>query len=247
MLLRWVLLVIFIISAFSACSEAEEINFKTIFREDFNSEKPSSELWGAPTFSMYNFIGDPGMVSNLSGNNVIRLGKPSDNIYPTGFIYAKELFSYGSYSARIKVSDTPGVVASFFACTEITNIFSEGTHDEIDFEFLPAKPNAVLLTTWRAATGEEGGRQTPTHNSFLWEDPSFDIREWHVYRFDWFSNKVDFYIDGTIVWTSKRAIPRRLMQIALHLYTIDTWEEVQFPPKGEALQWTDWVEYRVLQ
>lgn len=237
---------IFII-AFTVCTDAKGTGFKTLFRDDFLTAKPSSKIWGAPTFSMYNFIGDPSMVSNVSGSNLIRLGAPVNNIFPTGFIYVKKLFSYGSYSARIKVSDTPGVVASFFACTEINNIFSDGTHDEIDFEFLPSRPHSVLFTTWRAATGEEGGRQTPTHNSFYWQDPSFDIREWHVYRFDWSPDKVEFYIDGIKKWTSKRAIPRRLMQIALHLYTIDTWEEVGFPPKGEAYQWTDWVEYRVMQ
>ena len=55
---------------------------------------------------------------------------------------------------------------------------------------------------------------------------------------------IDFYIDGIKRWTSTKAIPKRDMQIALHMYTIDTWEEVQYPPKGEILQITDWVEYR---
>jgi len=43
---------------------------------------------------------------------------------------------------------------------------------------------------------KEGKEQTSTHNFFLWEDPSFDIREWHVYRFDWYTDRVEFYIDG---------------------------------------------------
>jgi len=144
----------------------------------------------------------------------------------------------------MKVSDVPGAVASFFTCTEIAKIFSDGTHDEIDFEFITAKPHSVLMTTWYMATGMEGGEQTLTHNSILWENPSFDIRRWHDYRFDWFSDKVDFYIDGIKRWTSSKAIPKRDMQIALHMYTIDTWEEVQYPPKGEILQMTDWVEFR---
>ena len=103
------------------------------------------------------------------------------------------------------------------------------------------------MTTWGEATGYEGKEQTPTHNSFLWEDSSFDIREWHDYRFDWYSDRVEFYIDGIKRWTSTIAVPQRPMQIALHIYTIDTWEEVQFPPKREVLQMTDWVEYRGFQ
>jgi hypothetical protein len=240
-----VLLVVFFLSA-PAATGGEKM-YKTIFREDFSSEKVFSSMWETPAFSVYNVRGEPSMVANSDGINRVRLGKPENGVYPTGFIYAKELLSYGSYSARIKVSDTPGVVASFFACTEISSIFSDGTHDEIDFEFIPAKPDSVLLTTWRAATGEEGGRQTPTHNSFFWRDPSFDIRKWHVYRFDWHPDRVDFFIDGKKVWTSERAIPKRLMQIALHIYTIDTWDEIKFPPKGEAVQMTDWVEYGVFQ
>ncbi len=132
---------------------------------------------------------------------------------------------------------------SFFACTEVS-ITAIGTMDEIDFEFITARPHSVLLTTWAEATGSEGNEQTPTHNSFLWGDPSFDIREWHVYRFDWYPDRVEFYIDGVKRWISRIAVPQRPMQISLHIYTIDTWEEVQFPPKGEVLQMTDWVEYR---
>jgi len=223
---------------------AGEVKESTIFREDFSSEKLLSSVWGAPTFSLYNFKADPDMVLNSSGINYLRLGLPENDVYPTGFIYAKDYFSYGSYSARIKVSDMPGVVASFFACTEISKIFTDGTHDEIDFEFITARPHAVLLTTWKTATGTEGKEQTPQHNSYLWEDPSFDMREWHVYRFDWFADRVDFYIDGIKRWTSTIAIPVRPMQIALHIFTYNKWEEVQFPPKGEAVQMTDWVEYR---
>ena len=223
--------------------EAEEKNGKIIFREDFFSKKPSSSNWGNATFSMYKFKGDPAMVSNSSGVNYLRLGQPESDIYPAGFIFTKDHFYYGSYSARMKVSDVPGAVASFFTCTGVTDT-SMSTMDEIDFEFITANPHAVLMTTWGKATGYEGNKQTPTHNSFLWEDPSFDVRKWHVYRFDWYPDRVDFYIDGIKRWTSTIAVPQRPMQIALHIYTIDTWEEVQFPPKGEVLQMTDWVEYR---
>ena len=148
---------------------------------------------------------------------------------------------------KLKFLICRGAVASFFTCTEIAKVFSEGTHDEIDFEFITAKPDSVLMSTWYLATGIEGGKQTLTHNSYTWEEPSFDIRHWHVYRFDWYPDKVDFYIDDKKVWTSTKAIPKRDMQITLHIYTIDTWKEVRFPPKGEVLQMTDWVEYKELR
>jgi beta-glucanase (GH16 family) len=232
--------IFFIIS----CSESADLKKEASFREDFSEQKLSVFRWGMPTFKLYKFRADPEMVSNSSGINYLKLGLSESGIFPSGFIYTKDRFFYGSYSARIRVTDVPGAVASFFVCTEIAKIFSDGTHDEIDFEFITAQPHSVLMTTWYLATGMEGGQQTLTHNSFLWEDPSFNIQEWHVYRFDWFPNRVDFYIDGIKRWTSKRAIPQRDMQIALHNYTIDTWDEVRYPPKGEVLQMNDWVEYR---
>jgi beta-glucanase (GH16 family) len=222
----------------------EKITKTQIFREDFSSTRLSASKWATPTFSLYNFRAEPDMVSNIEGINYLRLGKSESEIYPTGFIHTKEHFSYGSFSARMKVSDVPGAIASFFTCTQIAKIFSEGTHDEIDFELITARPHAVLMSTWQGATEREGKKQTPRHNSYLWEDPSFDIRKWHVYRFDWFPDRVDFYIDGIKRWTSTVAIPRRNMQIALHIYTHAGWEEVEFPPKGEVVQMTDWVEYR---
>ncbi len=239
-----VLLTASFIFALLSCSESAELKDEPAFRDDFSSKRLSVFVWGMPTFSLYNFRADPGMVSNVGGINYLRLGPSKSEIYPSGFIYTQDRFSYGSYSARIKVSDTPGAVASFFACSEIAQIFTDGTHDEIDFEFVTAMPHAALLTTWYQATGMEGARQTLTHNSFIWQDPSFDIREWHVYRFDWYPDKVDFYIDGIKRWTSTKAIPRREMQIALQIYTYSVWKEVQFPPKGEAVQMNDWVEYR---
>jgi beta-glucanase (GH16 family) len=237
---------VLVAAAFFALNYAEsaEVKKQPEFREDFTSKKLSVFRWGAPTFTLYNFRADPSEVWNADGFNYLRLGKSLSEIYPTGFIYTKDHFSYGSYSVRMKVSDMPGAVASFFTCTQISKVFSDGTHDEIDFEFITAKPHSVLMTTWFLATGMEGSQQTPAHNSFLWEDPEFDIRQWHIYRFDWYPERVDFYIDGIKRWTSTKAIPKRDMQIALHIYTYDKWEEVQFPPKGEALQMTDWVEYR---
>jgi hypothetical protein len=217
--MNWALrhLAIFVcVLVFSICSESADLNEHATFREDFSAQKLSVIRWGAPTFSMYKFRADSDMVWNASGINYLKLGTSDSYIFPTGFIYAKEHFSYGSYSARIRVSDMPGAVASFFTCTEITNIFSDGTHDEIDFEFITARPHSVLI----------------------------DIREWHDYRFDWFPERVDFYIDGIKRWTSTEAIPKRDMKIALHIYTIDTWTEVEYPPKGEVLQMTDWVEFR---
>jgi len=184
-------------------SRAEDL----IFKEEFSPEKLSPIKWGIPTLTLYNFRADPEMVINAGGINYFRLAPSESEIYPTGFIYTKEHFSYGSYSARIKVSDVPGAVASFFACSEIAKVFSDGTHDEIDFELITARPHAVLMTTWYMGTGMEGFKQTLTHNSSLWEDPSFDIRDWHVYRFDWYPERVEFYIDGIKRWTSRRAIP----------------------------------------
>lgn len=239
--------VILYLLAFALFSETAAEEYPPYFREDFSLRKLSVFRWGIPTFEIFNIKGDPDMVSNRNGINYLRLGSSKGRIYPSGFIYTKEHFSYGSYSARIKVSDMPGAVASFFACNEITKVFTDGTHDEIDFEFITAEPHSVLMTTWYVATGMEGGAQTPTHNSFLWKDPSFDIRQWHTYRFDWYPERVDFFIDGKKVWTSGKAIPKRELQIALNIYTLDTWKEVRFPPKGEVVQMADWVEYKELR
>jgi beta-glucanase (GH16 family) len=236
--------ILFYILAVPDYSETADLGKEPTFKEDFSTKRLSIFRWGVPDFTLYNFKSDPEMISNNNGLNYLKLGKSETDIYPSGFIYTKDHFSHGSYAVRMKVSDVPGAVASFFICSEIAKVFSDGTHDEIDFEFITAKPDSVLMTTWYLSTGMEGNQQTPAHNSFMWTDPSFDIREWHVYRFDWYQDRVDFFIDGNKIWTSTKAIPKRDMLIALHLYTYAQWDEVQFPPKDEVLQITDWVEVK---
>jgi hypothetical protein len=97
----------------TGCSESAELEKEASFMEDFSSERLSVFRWGIPTFTMYNFRGDPDMVSNISGKNYLRLGRSETDIYPSGFIYTKEHFTYGSYSARMRISGAPGAVASF--------------------------------------------------------------------------------------------------------------------------------------
>ncbi len=121
-------------------------------------------------------------------------------------------YSYGKYSASIKVSQTPGTYLTFYSYQWPTGILREG-HNEIDIEiqYIDGRYTA-LLSTWVKGVKSR-------YMYYLPFDPSED---YHTYGYDWYPDRVEFYIDNMSkpVWTSRSNIPAQPMYVYFQNWVI---------------------------
>ena len=121
---------------------------------------------------------DPSNV-DVSGGN-LRIALPARS-YEGGEVLTNDLLGYGSYSARIKLPNTPGSITGFFLYK------SPDYESEIDIEIYNDTTRRIMFTT------DAGGRQTHTETLPLPFDPTSGFLE---YRFDYAPDAVTFYVDG---------------------------------------------------
>jgi beta-glucanase (GH16 family) len=97
-----------------------------------------------------------------------------------------QTYGWGTYSARLKASRTPGTISALFTYTGP----SDGTqHDEIDVEIKGDDPSKVSLNYWT------NGVEHPTVIN-LGFDASLDF---HDYAFRWSSGRLQWFVDGVLV------------------------------------------------
>ena len=194
--------------------------------DSFNSER--ADVWQKPhykptsTFIDTTFL--PSGVEFLNGDLVLRsnVGLHQGSEYKT-----KERFKFGQYRASIRASQTPGTYMAFFVYNPDPN-----NHNEVDIELVKTgNLTKAIFTTWEAMKKNE-------QTYVLAFDPSQD---YHVYGFDWHSDRVDFYVDDmeTPVCTSMSMVP----QGSCYVY-FNNWV-VKAVPKdygdGINAMYVDWV------
>jgi hypothetical protein len=124
---------------------------------------------------------------------------------------------YGSYRAKMKSgahsgSDTQGSCTGFF-------YYNSATEQEIDVEILSYEhlTKKVHFTTH------------PGNYTLAYVLPSDPTSAYIEYGFDWYSNKVDFFINGVKVKTQTLAVPTTKGKIILNNWTGNTWAGAPSP------------------
>ena len=136
-------------------------------------------------------------------------------------------FFYGTYRASIKMSSVPGAVVGWFT-------YLGKPLNEIDVEFLTRDPRKAHFTLHHIRTGVD--HATPT----MPFDPS---AAFHEYRFDWYTNRVEYYVDGKQYATLTNQVPDRPSRILLNHWSsnIPTWGGNA--PTEDAVMLVDWVYF----
>jgi beta-glucanase (GH16 family) len=136
-------------------------------------------------------------------------------------------FFHGTYRASIKMSPVPGAVVGWF--TYLGNPLNE-----IDVEFLTRDPRKAHFTLHHIRTGVD--HATP--------DVPFDPSEaFHEYRFDWYADRVEYYVDGKQYATLTNEVPDAPSRLMLNHWSgnIPTWGGPA--PTEDAEKLVDWVYY----
>ena len=147
--------------------------------------------------------------------------------YEGAEICSTSLYSYGTYTVRLKCPQAPGSISTFFLYQGIPG---DG-NDEIDIEIYNDGTRRIMFTTW------VNGTQTNTATCILVFDPS---REYHEYRIDFYQSEVSYYVDAQLLirWTS--GLPTNSMRLMSNAW----WPTWLSGPKLRTQQTTsiDWIK-----
>ncbi|WP_230741706.1 family 16 glycosylhydrolase [Methanooceanicella nereidis] len=119
-----------------------------------------------------------------------------------GEIKSNDLFYHGKYRAAIMVDQTPGTFLTFYSYLWPSK---SNRHNEIDIELLKNDHGGTtaMFTTWYNYKKTQKLYDLPF-------DPGAD---YHIYGYDWYGDRVEFYIDGDLIWTSFTDLPQDPMYV----------------------------------
>ena len=194
------------------------------FREDFTSL--NRDRW-LVTSRVERKLGrsylKPENVSVRDGN--LRLELPADTL-DGGEIASEKLYRYGSYRARMKVADARSSITGFFLYEE------PDFHKEIDIEIFNDPSGRILFTTYA------GGEETNNVEKKLSFDPTADF---HNYRFDFYPERIDFYVDGKLLHRFTEGLPEDRMRLYLNAW-FPTWLSGEKSNK-DSYTHVDWLSH----
>ncbi|KAG0128148.1 glycoside hydrolase family 16 protein [Tuber indicum] len=168
---------------------------------------------------MQNVVSNPSVRHNISAEGVngdlagleLFVRRPENNEEHIGVAEVDSRRTdmiYGTFRAGIKTTGVNGTCGAFFWYLNDTQ--------EIDIELLSSQitptSSPVNLVLHSLLTQERGGdaKSTPTYK--VVPLPFATDEEFHEYRFDWQSDKVTFYVDGS--WLADITDPKYIPQSA---------------------------------
>jgi len=152
--------------------------------------------------------GEPIVPSLDAGMHLLVLSELEDNRVPIAEIASPQTdMLYGSFRAAIKFTGVNGTCGAFFWYRNDTQ--------EIDMEFLSKDPKTLNLVVHSLESARASsikgsgdlGVMEASASSSTWLSPVGLPNDFHEYRFDWMPDRIDFYVDGSLVRTMTENIP----------------------------------------
>lgn len=140
---------------------------------------------------------------------------PKDGVpYSGGEFRSREFYGYGRYEVSMKAIKNDGVVSSFFTYTGPSD---NNPWDEIDVEILGKDTTKVQFNYFTDSAG----------NHEYMHDLGFDAAEdFHTYAFEWYEDRIVWYVDGTEVHRATENIPVTESKIMMNAWCgkgVDGW------------------------
>jgi len=199
------------------------------FFQTFDSMEEVQAAWTLSSWTNSNRSHSPANVSVTGGVLGLKLNatNPGEKPVCAEVVSRRNDFHYGTYRASIKMTSTPGAVAGWF--TYLGNPLNE-----IDVEFLSRDPRVARFTLHHIRTGVDHGR----------EDLAFDpTAAFHEYRFDWYKDRVEYFIDGKPSTTLTKEVPDRPSRLLLNHWSGNIPTFGGPAPTEDAIMQVDWVYF----
>jgi len=159
--------------------------FAETILQEFSSKKDFDAFWDVSTWGNANqqYSADNVNLDTVKGWLQLKINASPQGTKPVcGEITSKRAnFLYGSYRASIKFDNIPGGVVGWFVFKDEPDLH------EVDIEYLTEDIKHIHYTLHHIQTSVDYKKDAISF------DPTTDF---HEYRFDWYSNKVVYYIDG---------------------------------------------------
>jgi len=200
--------------------------------QDFTSKKDFDSFWSVSTWGNEEQQYAAANVKLDTANGWVQLklnASPAGTIPIGGEITSKrENFRYGSYRASIKFDNTPGAVIGWFVYKDAPDLH------EIDVEYLTNDIKHIHFTLHHIQTSVDYRKDAITF------DPTTSF---HEYRFDWYKNKVVYYIDGVTFDSLGVQVPDTACTIMLNIWSanIDDWGGAA--PIKDMYMYIDYMHY----
>ncbi|KAI8344300.1 concanavalin A-like lectin/glucanase domain-containing protein [Chlamydoabsidia padenii] len=159
-------------------------------------------------------------------NNALQLAVTTDPTVRCGAIGTKRQdILYGSFSSRMRLTKTNGTVQA---------MYFYNPDGEIDIEILGAVTPPQAYFAIHPGLQEPNGRASAlTHdNHLLGFDPTDDF---HDYRFDWYPNRTEFYIDHQLAHTLVTRVPQTPGRFMFSHWTDGNIKFSKGPPESDAI------------
>jgi beta-glucanase (GH16 family) len=209
-----------------SCVFAEEI------RQEFNSKADFNAFWNISTWSTSEQQYSASNVFLDTVNGWVRLkinASPQGTKPINGEIESKRNnFLHGSYRASIKFDKIPGGVVGWFVYR------TEADLHEIDVEFLTEDIKNIHFTLHHVQTDVDY-KKCPIDF-----DPT---AAFHEYRFDWFANKVVYYIDGIKIDSLTNKVPDAACSILLNFWSANIQDWGGPAPAKDTYMYVDYMRY----
>ena len=190
----------------------------------------SNNRWGRLSWDWTACPLDPSLASSSSG--YLQLQSPG-NLQKKGaqIESIRQDYGYGSYRAKIKAGENSSANASQGSCSGFF-FYNVSTEQEIDVEILN-KEHASKKVHFSTHPGNW------SQEYILSSDPTTSYFE---YGFDWYSDKIDFFVDGVkINLPGTPFAPSVQGKIILNNWTGNTW--AGSPPPNAANMSVDYVSH----
>lgn len=158
--------------------------------------------------------------------------------YSGGEFGSSGFYGYGRYEVSMKAIKNDGVVSSFFTYTGPSD---DNPWDEIDVEILGKDTAKVQFNYFTNGKG---------NHEYLY-DLGFDASEdFHTYAFEWYEDKIIWFVDGIEAHTVTEDIPSTAGKIMMNAWcgiNMDGWlnrfDDSNLPLTAE-YEWVAYTEFR---
>ncbi len=198
-------------------------------KQDFNSMADLDAFWDKSAWTGTNRTHATQNVTVENGILILKLSgsQPGQKPICAEIASKRNNFKYGSYRASIKTSHTVGAVVGWF-------IYNDNPLNEIDIEFLTKDNKDIHFTLHHIVENVDYQKKT------LDFDPSLAF---HEYRFDWYADRVEYFVDSKPYATLKKDVPNLNSQIMLNHWSgnISGWGGVA--PTQDMFMYVDYMYY----